>query len=369
MIKVLPYHFVLLLILNIICFSISAQKLDSIEFKNRFDQATLLLRTEKFADALPALNELHSLVPENNNINYLLGVCYVITKTHIDTAIKLLEISSKYNTNNYIPSFDKETHSPIYSLYYLGVAYCSVNKCIEAEVAFKQFSEIVNDGTNEFVIDAVNRLNDCKSSTDFTKKLTTRKVIYTTQDPIYAVQIGAFKQRLANTNFPNLKNVKSFMDKDGMIRYVVGGVQIRATAEALRKAIFDAGYKDAFIVDINSKAKFQDEVVNAFSFIPSKIEIKKWAKIEYMVQIGAYKTQEKINEDLAEKFIQIEGINLREDGWMTLLTVGNFNNYEDAMKFKTILINQGIKDAFIIVYKNGQKISTKEAESYISKDF
>ena len=193
--------------------------------------------------------------------------------------------------------------------------------------------------------------------------------MFSEKDPLYAVQVGAFSQQLPTTNFPNLKNVKSFVDKEGTIRYVVGGVSIRATAEAIKKAIVDAGYKDAFIVDITSKAKFDQEVLNAFNIEKSSADIKKWAKIEYKVQIGAYHTREKMNEDMARKFIQIEGITLLEEGNVMLLTVGSFGNYDDAKNYKKILVDQGVSDAFIIVYKNGKKTSTKEATGFTSKDF
>lgn len=386
---------------------------ESPEFIKKFNQVVITLRFEKFEEALPMLYELDKLDTDNPNIKYLIGVCYVATNTEKDKALELLQNALKYSTEEYNPSYYKERRTPIYTLYYLGVCYCYHKRCDDAKKSFDEFIGIIGDNSNDYVQDARSRLAECfgpqkiaavtpqpevekaapaeikeekkseptavsassspktdlKGNPDLVKGLRMRKVLYPKKDPLYAVQVGAFTQQLPNTNFPNLKNVKSFVDNEGIIRYVVGGVAIRATAEAIKKVIIEAGYKDAFIVDINSEAKFEQEVFNAFNPEVVNAQTKKWAKLEYKVQIGAYRTREKMNEDMARKFIQIEGIVPIEDGGMTLLTVGSFGNYEDVKNYKKILVEQGVPDAFIIVYKNGKKTSTKEAENYTSKDF
>lgn len=396
------------------------------EFINKFNQVVIVLRFEKFAEAIPMLYELDKLDPDNPNIQYLIGVCYVATNTEKEKALVLLENALKYNTNEYNPSYYKERRTPIYTLYYLGVCYCYHKRCDDAKKVFNEFISIIGDNSNDYVQDARARMADCKSpevavvpapkppveevkpqtpppvketppvqaesakptetvatntpppaptqpelkgNPELVKGLKMRKVVFAKKDPLYAVQVGAFSQKLPNTNFPNIKNVKSFVDKEGVIRYVVGGTAIRATAEAFKKAIIEAGYKDAFIVDITSKAKFEQEVMNAFNMEVVNAQTKKWAKLEYKVQIGAYRTREKMNEDMARKFIQIEGIVMNEEGSMTLLTVGSFGSYDDAKNYRKILVDQGVTDAFIIVYKNGKKSTTKEAEGFTSKDF
>ncbi len=385
-----------------ISFCSLAMENESAEFLNTFNQAVIDLRFEHFSKALPQLYELDKLDPNNPNIKYLIGVCYIAMNTEKEKALEYLENAVKYKTNEYAPSYSLERRTPIYSLYYLGVCYCNLKRCEDAKKTFDEFITIIGDNSNDYVQDAKVRLKECgpieevhkkdsvqtpinpmptpavsatagkmeiKGNPDLLKGLKTRKLIIHQQDPLYAVQIGAFAQKLPTTNFPNLKNVKSFADKDAVIRYIVGGTPIRATAEALKAAILSAGYKDAFIVDITEKAKFDQEVLNAYDMEKSGIPIKKWAKMEYKVQIGAYRTRAKMNEDMAWKFIQIEGINLITEGDVTLLTVGGFGSYEDAKNYRKILIEQGVADAFVIVYKNGQKTSTREAESFTSKDF
>ncbi len=396
---------------------------ESAEFQNTFNQAVVNLRFERFTEALLQLRDLDQLDPGNPNIKYLMAVCYTATNTEQEKALEYLENAIKYKTNEYVPSYYMERRTPVYSLYYLGVCYCNLKRCEDAKKVFEDFFGIIADNSNDYVQDGRSRLKECSpalisqlkpltadsdsrpavqpaatevapsmapvsspvtvpvekpaeaqkalihGNPELVKGLKTRQVVFHKQDPLYAVQIGAFSQKLPNTNFPNLKNVKSFVDNQGVIRYIVGGTPIRATAESLKKAILGAGYKDAFIVDITEKAKFDQEVLNAYDMEKSSQQIKKWAKLEYKVQIGAYRTREKMNEDMAWKFIQIEGINLLAEGDKTLLTVGGFGSYEDAKNYRKILIEQGVADAFIIVYKNGVKTSTKEAEAFTSKDF
>jgi len=411
-----------------VCLNVGSFAVDneSQEFITKFNQVVVTLRFEKFTEALPVLYELDKLDPDNANIKYLIGVCYVALHTENEKALSLLENSIKFSTNEYQSSYYKERRTPVYAIYYLGVCYTYLNRCADAKTTFDKFTSIIGDNSNEYVRDAAARMKDCivplaasakvdnenrtkpvetvkpaeaiatdvpktkpeevketktttttvtepkkeiKANPELTKGLKTRPVVFSKKDPIYAVQIGAFSQQLPNTNFPNLKNVKSFMDKQGTIRYVVGASAIRSTAETMKKLILEAGYKDAFIVDITAEAKFDQEVLNAFSVQSLAVQAKKWAKIEYKVQIGAYRTQEKMNEDMARKFIQIEGINQIEDGGINLLTVGSFGNYEDAKNYRKILVDQGVTDAFVIVYKNGVKSNTKEAGAYTSKDF
>lgn len=372
--------------------NIFAQNNESKEFIAKFNEATVKLKFEKFTEALPLLMELDKMDPDNPNIKYLTGVCYVATNTEKDKALELLQYAIKFNTNEYSPSYHKERRTPIYALYYLGVCYCQHKKCAEAKKTFDEFANIIADNSNDYVEDARYRLSECtgepiavkpkekpqpvvaktetKGNADLTKGLKSKKIVFKTKDALYAVQIGAFLQQLPNTNFPNIKNVKSFVDNNGVIRYVVGGTVLRANAEELKKWIVNAGYKDAFIVDINTQAKFEQEVFNAFNVINPEQDKKKWAKLVYKVQVGAYRTKEKMREDMAKKFLTIEGIENIAEGDMILTTVGNFGNYEDADKYKKLMIEQGVApDAFIIVYKNGEKTTTKEAEKFSNKEF
>ncbi|MDQ3192410.1 MAG: OmpA family protein [Bacteroidota bacterium] len=188
---------------------------------------------------------------------------------------------------------------------------------------------------------------------DSRDEIITKEVKYTTKSSLFGVQIGAYQKSLPSNDFPNLKNVHSFIDNDGMVRYVIGNFNIRSQAETLKKAVIEAGYKDAFIVDVNKEKKFSAEVVH-------EKNPKANGKVEYKVQVGAYSTV--ITAEAAKSMIEIEGIEEKQHGELMLLTVGSFVNIENAEKLKKELVEKGVKEAFIIAFANDKKISLQAAK-------
>ena len=338
------------------------------EFNEKFDYCMRKMHAEQYVQAIPILDELLKLDSSNANIIYLKSVCLIATNTNTQDAVKGLEYAVKFSSNDYIPSFWKEKHSAIYAHYYLGLGYSVLNKCENAKKSFTQFMEIIGDSTNDYVRIAINRMHNCKEGLP-TNSQNVSEIPIKHVDPIYAVQIGTFKKNALSKPFPKYPNLKWFMDNNGTIRVVVGSEKIRTRAQVILESVINKGYSDAFIVDLTSTEKFGEEIAEIVPANTTVSSEKQWEKIEYKVQIGAYKTREKMKEDIETKFNKLTEMHPIDDGWLTLLTCGNFKNYVDASKWRNNLIDKGISDAFIIVFKNGVKISTKEAEKYTSKDF
>ena len=79
-------------------------------------------------------------------------------------------------------------------------------------------------------------------------------------------------------------------------------------------------------------------------------------KIIYKIQIAASKTPLTINK-LRLIYDSKDVISAEySDGWYKYL-IGFFDTYEKASKFKLII---GVSDSFIVGYKNGYRISTKD---------
>ncbi len=90
--------------------------------------------------------------------------------------------------------------------------------------------------------------------------------------------------------------------------------------------------------------------------------------VVYKVQIGAF------NEDvplaIANKFLRIAKMgvkNYEDEQGRTVYTVGAYSNYDDAAKAKSLVVEQGITDAFIIAFSDGKKISMDEAKQLQNK--
>jgi hypothetical protein len=59
--------------------------------------------------------------------------------------------------------------------------------------------------------------------------------------------------------------------------------------------------------------------------------------------------------------------NYEDERGLTVYTVGAYANYEDANKAKAAVVSQGITDAFIVAYRDGNKITIDEAKQLLNK--
>ncbi len=79
--------------------------------------------------------------------------------------------------------------------------------------------------------------------------------------------------------------------------------------------------------------------------------------IIFKVQIGAYK-----NIEIPAAFLKETQLETEKDGKnVKRYTLGQFKDYWAADKFKKLLWAQGMKDAWIVAYKDGKRIGIKEA--------
>jgi hypothetical protein len=75
----------------------------------------------------------------------------------------------------------------------------------------------------------------------------------------YGVQIGAFAQSIPSYKFSGTENVKAYRGSQGLVRFVVGNVNTRDEAVAIRDKMQRAGYTDAFIVHLD-RNDFVEEI-------------------------------------------------------------------------------------------------------------
>lgn len=85
--------------------------------------------------------------------------------------------------------------------------------------------------------------------------------------------------------------------------------------------------------------------------------------VTYKIQIGAYsKTPPDWVQRLFKKLSVIRKIDqYTDDRGVTVYTVGELKSYQDALQMQSQVRMEGVKDAFIAAYKNGERISVKEA--------
>lgn len=84
--------------------------------------------------------------------------------------------------------------------------------------------------------------------------------------------------------------------------------------------------------------------------------------ILFRVQIGAY--EKKDLGDLAEK---ASNLDQEKEGALNKYTVGAFRDYYEADKMKKYLREMGVKDAFIVSYKDGKRVPINEVLDSVPK--
>lgn len=129
--------------------------------KEIFLEAESFLLFEEYKDALPLYQKILQTDPENYNINYKIGLCYLNDIYQVSKSVSYLEkavngINPECKTNSY-----KEKRSPPEALYYLGNAYRENNRLDEAIEAYEQFKLILDPVVYDAVL-VEEQITSCK---------------------------------------------------------------------------------------------------------------------------------------------------------------------------------------------------------------
>ena len=382
-------------------FTFSKNKSD---FDKNFYIAKQHLSQRRIKKALPYLLYLQKAYPDNDNLKYLVGLCYAEAYIVNPKAIELLSEASKKSSLEYDPNSLEEERVPIYVYYYLCMAYAQNKMCDEAIQAREKFLSVYPykdkyyiDSSNEWVqickgmtekpkieklpkfpnflpyksdssnsefsngylssniVDSLVIDSNQTASSNKNKSVLTKPINYSTTFPLYGVQLGAYNEVIPVNRFKDLKNVDAFMDHDGLIRYVIGHFSFYSQATSLRDVIKSKGYEDAFVVNVNDARKFSDEVISVNNV---NIKANQSRKVEFRVQLGAFK--EELTKSSAQLYMKIEGIHEISDQNYTYLTVGKFEHYIEAKGYLKGITAVGIKDAFVIAVSDNQKIALED---------
>jgi len=189
----------------------------------------------------------------------------------------------------------------------------------------------------------------------------------------YKVKLGAFSDVVpANVinKYLSLDDLESISQDDGIVIYAVGTYNSLDGALVKQFELEAKGFDDTYIlVDNNGSVSNyvipapnpvidEDEQVVA-PFIDKKIE-KTEEVVEassntttYRIQIGAFvkELSDKVFEGV-DNVVYFSG----KDGLVRYMT-GSFTEYKDAINYQAQMKARGFEDAFIVTYKNGERIS------------
>jgi tetratricopeptide (TPR) repeat protein len=134
---------------------------DEENLKDAFVEAESYFLFEEYKDALPLYQRILRAYPENFNISYKIGICYLNDIYQVDKSISYLEkavsgISSESKTTNF-----RETKAPPEALYYLGNAYHANYKLEDAIEAYEKFKKVLDPMVYDISL-VEQQINSCR---------------------------------------------------------------------------------------------------------------------------------------------------------------------------------------------------------------
>ena len=193
----------------------------------------------------------------------------------------------------------------------------------------------------------------------------------------YKVKIGAFNDGIPAkiiNKYLSLDDLESITQDDGLVIYAVG---VYANLEAALGREFELelnGFNETSIIVNNNGSisnyvspvtdlDINDEVVltNVDKVDEEKITEEESVissnETTYRIQIGAFdmKLSDKVFEGV-DNVVSFTG----KDGLVRYMA-GSFTDYKDAINYQVQMKARGFEDAFIVTYKNGERISLNVA--------
>jgi len=110
-------------------------------FNQKFLEANTLMEESSYNIALPIWLDLVTEQPENHNVNYKIGVCYIHSANDKKKSLTYLVKASENTTSNYNPFSNNETKAPVETFFYLARAYHINYDLDKAMASYNSFKE------------------------------------------------------------------------------------------------------------------------------------------------------------------------------------------------------------------------------------
>ncbi len=200
----------------------------------------------------------------------------------------------------------------------------------------------------------------------------------------YRIQVGIYQNDVKLPDFSNLPNVTGETEEgNGSTRYYSGMYTRFGEAERALMDIRRFGFRDAFIVSyldgrripVNRAVSMEREreerpAVAVTPLVTPEPEparpVRETAppvqqtadRIVFKVQIGVFRNI--ITTENRDRFMRLAGNEkleyIQNNSGFYVYTIGNFNTFEEAVQTRDKLVAGGINDAFVVVFRNGEKV-------------
>lgn len=352
----------LALLFILVRFEAQGQSTSPYTYWERYDIARLQIASHHASKAIRTLETLWKEDSSQVNVAYLLGVAYIIKNVKNDEAVRLFEhVDRNFSKLKEVTGVAPPNH--LY--YYMVLAYTRANNCQESFAALARFENITDRADQYYLTDGRKWASTCSEPAAkliepkeriTQRKVETRPLKFSTGSRLYGVQVAALLQPQMTYRLEGLNNVEVFVDNNGVFRYVIGNFVYRSQAERLLESIKATGYPDAFVVEITDADLFPLEVL---SVDQRSLKAPITGEVEFRIQLAAFR--EPLPELVARFYLEIDGIEQVRYDDLTLLLVGKWRDYADAVKFGQSLHEKGFNDAFIIAINDGRKLPLEDA--------
>ncbi len=136
----------------------NAEKIFSSIYQDGKDES-LTLSKGGYTEVIPVYLRLAQLEPNNMNVAFKLGVCYLSSRSERERAITYFNKAVTSVSNDYKGSSYKEKNAPLIAWKFLGDAYHLDYQFDKAIVAYEKFIAVMaaNNNTDKSLLDATNR--------------------------------------------------------------------------------------------------------------------------------------------------------------------------------------------------------------------
>jgi hypothetical protein len=213
---------------------------------------------------------------------------------------------------------------------------------------------------------------------------------------VYKVQVGAFRNPIKPDVFKGFAPIAAEDAGNGLKRYTAGLFTDFASADQAKVAIRSLGYSDAFVVayrdgqrvSVTQARQFQsgeiaesqlgqptllpkpeqDVRVNVNPVRPQTVNqgarvevanVNSRGQLFFTVQVGVYNSS-----IIPSSVIKISPLNAdRIPGNLVRYSAGVYGSVGEAIEARNQIVQNGIPDAFVTAYYNGERISVSEAKN------
>lgn len=135
-----PLKYILVSLICLLTITLRAQTKREIE--ETYKDANSYFYFEDYEEALALFLQVYKHQPDNSNLNYKIGFCYLNIPGSKDKSITYLKKATSNTTKNYNSESILENKAPIDAIFYLGNAYFINNQIENALAAYNKFYNI-----------------------------------------------------------------------------------------------------------------------------------------------------------------------------------------------------------------------------------